>query len=32
MYEETIDLLIDGVFRKGSEGKSQPLVNPATGE
>ncbi|OJU86836.1 MAG: NAD-dependent succinate-semialdehyde dehydrogenase [Shinella sp. 65-6] len=32
MYEETIDLLIDGVFRKGSEGKGQPLVNPATGE
>ncbi len=31
MYDETIDLLIDGVFRKGSEGKEQPLINPATG-
>ena len=32
MYEEKIELLIDGVFRAGSEGKSQPLVNPATGQ
>lgn len=32
MYEEKIQLLIDGVFRDGSEGKSQPLLNPATGE
>lgn len=31
MYEETIQLLIDGTFRNGSEGKSQPLLNPATG-
>ncbi|MBL4930024.1 NAD-dependent succinate-semialdehyde dehydrogenase [Fuscibacter oryzae] len=32
MYEEKIQLLIDGTFRDGSEGKSQPLLNPATGE
>ncbi|SNB77131.1 succinate-semialdehyde dehydrogenase / glutarate-semialdehyde dehydrogenase [Arboricoccus pini] len=32
MYDEKIQLLIDGVWREGSEGKSQPLVNPATGE
>ncbi|MGA0542849.1 NAD-dependent succinate-semialdehyde dehydrogenase [Neotabrizicola sp. VNH66] len=32
MYEEKIELLIDGTFRQGSEGKSQPLLNPATGE
>lgn len=32
MYDEHIALLIDGVWREGSEGKSQPLVNPASGE
>jgi succinate-semialdehyde dehydrogenase / glutarate-semialdehyde dehydrogenase len=32
MYQETIELLIDGVFRQGSENKSQPLLDPATGE
>ncbi|MBN9548936.1 MAG: NAD-dependent succinate-semialdehyde dehydrogenase [Alphaproteobacteria bacterium] len=32
MYDEKIQLLINGVWRDGSEGKSQPLINPATGE
>ena len=32
MYDEQIALLIDGVWRAGSEDKSQPLLNPATGE
>lgn len=31
MYEEKIELLIDGVFRAGSEGQDHPLLNPATG-
>lgn len=31
MYTETIALLINGTFRPGSEGASQPLMNPATG-
>jgi succinate-semialdehyde dehydrogenase/glutarate-semialdehyde dehydrogenase len=32
MYPEKIDLLIDGVWRHGSERKSEPLVDPATEE
>lgn len=32
MYDERIELFIDGIWREGSEGKSQPLLNPATGE
>lgn len=32
MYEEKIQLLIGGVFRLGSEGRDQPLINPATGK
>ncbi|MFE3838760.1 NAD-dependent succinate-semialdehyde dehydrogenase [Pseudogemmobacter sonorensis] len=32
MYEEKIELLIGGLFRPGSEGRTQPLLNPATGE
>ncbi|WP_102959423.1 NAD-dependent succinate-semialdehyde dehydrogenase [Mangrovicella endophytica] len=32
MYDETIELLIDGVFCQGSDGRSQPLINPASEE
>jgi len=32
MYEEKIELLIDGVWCQGSTGKSEGLVNPATEE
>lgn len=32
MYPEKIELLINGQWRQGSEGKSQPLLNPATEE
>ncbi len=32
MYEERIALLIDGVWSEGSDGKSEALLNPATGE
>lgn len=32
MYEEKIELLIDGVWCQGSTGKSEDLVNPATEE
>lgn len=32
MYSEKLELLIDGVWRQGSTGKSEPLVNPATEE
>ena len=31
-YDETIELLIDGTWCQGSEGKSEALENPATGE
>ena len=31
-YDETIELLIDGVWCQGSEGASEALENPATGE
>ena len=32
MYQEKIELLINGRWCQGSEGKSQPLINPATEE
>ena len=32
MYAETIELLIDGVWRRGAEGKAEALINPATAE
>ncbi len=32
MYPEKIELLINGQWRQGSEGKTEPLVNPATEE
>ncbi|CDX23834.1 succinate-semialdehyde dehydrogenase I, NADP-dependent [Mesorhizobium plurifarium] len=32
MYSEKIELLIAGVWRKGSEGRSEPLINPANEE
>lgn len=32
MYDETIDLLIDGNWCQGSEGKTEDLLNPATEE
>jgi succinate-semialdehyde dehydrogenase/glutarate-semialdehyde dehydrogenase len=32
VYPEKIELLINGQWRQGSEGKSQPLLNPATEE
>ena len=32
MYPETIELLIDGAWCQGSDGKSEPLINPATEE
>lgn len=32
MYPEKLELLIDGVWRQGSTGKSEPLVDPATEE
>lgn len=32
MYSEKIELLINGEWRQGSEGKSEPLINPATEE
>lgn len=30
MYPEKIELLINGQWRQGSEGKTQPLIDPAT--
>lgn len=32
MYSEKLELLIDGVWCAGSEGASEPLINPATEE
>ena len=32
MYDETIELLIDGVFCQGSDGQSEELINPASEE
>ncbi|MAY61896.1 MAG: NAD-dependent succinate-semialdehyde dehydrogenase [Rhizobiales bacterium] len=32
MYGEKLELLIDGKFRQGSEGKGEDLINPATEE
>ncbi|WP_296747148.1 NAD-dependent succinate-semialdehyde dehydrogenase [Mesorhizobium sp.] len=32
MYSEKVELLIAGVWRGGSEGKSEPLINPANEE
>lgn len=32
MYPEKLELLINGQWRQGSEGKSEPLLNPATEE
>ncbi|MEL7542351.1 MAG: NAD-dependent succinate-semialdehyde dehydrogenase [Pseudomonadota bacterium] len=32
MAYETLELLIDGKFRQGSEGKTEPVINPATEE
>ena len=32
MSYETLELLIDGRWRAGSEGKSEPVIEPATGE
>lgn len=32
MYSEKLELLIDGVWSAGSEGKGEDLINPATGE
>lgn len=32
MYDEKIELFIDGVWRQGSGGRSQAVLNPATGE
>ena len=32
MYTEKIEMLIHGRWRQGSEGKTQPLINPATEE
>ena len=32
MYSEKIEMLINGQWCQGSEGKSQPLLNPATEE
>lgn len=32
MYPEKIELLINGEWRQGSEGKTEPLFNPATEE
>jgi succinate-semialdehyde dehydrogenase/glutarate-semialdehyde dehydrogenase len=32
MYNETIELLIDGVWRQASDGRNQDLINPATEE
>ncbi len=32
MYPEKIELLINGKWREGSEGKTEPLINPATEE
>ena len=31
MYEK-LELLINGQWRQGSEGKTEPVYNPATGE
>src|ERR1700712_6104959 len=31
MYNEKIELLIDGAWRQGSDGETLPLLNPATG-
>lgn len=32
MYPEKLELLINGKWRQGSEGKTEPLINPATEE
>ncbi|RUX02599.1 aldehyde dehydrogenase family protein, partial [Mesorhizobium sp. M2A.F.Ca.ET.037.01.1.1] len=32
MYDEKIELLIDGVWRQASDGREQELINPATEE
>lgn len=32
MYQETIELLIDGEWTRGSDGSTLPLINPATEE
>ena len=32
MYSEKLDMLIDGRWRQGGEGKSQAVINPATEE
>ncbi len=32
MYQEKIELLINGQWRQGSDGATQPLINPATEE
>lgn len=32
MYSEKLELLIDGIWCAGSEGASEPLINPATEE
>ncbi len=32
MYPEKLELLINGQWRQGSEGKTEPLINPATEE
>lgn len=32
MAYETLELLINGTFRQGSEGKTEPVLNPATEE
>ena len=32
MYPEKIELLINGQWRQGSDGKTEPLINPATEE
>ncbi|KQY21126.1 NAD-dependent succinate-semialdehyde dehydrogenase [Rhizobium sp. Root482] len=32
MYSERLELLIDGVFRAGSEGAGEDLIDPATGD
>ena len=32
MYSEKLELLINGQWRQGSEGKTEPVLNPATEE
>ena len=32
MYDETLELLIDGVFCQGSDGQTEELINPASEE